>query len=146
MSNRGFNWVRLRRHLTIQTLAIFLIGAFFTLPMVLIFVYALNRQWYDGLSVAGALYIGLGLLSLVFNFAEFQHFKKVKNLFVIKKESNQPLTKIERRQMRILGVKYDEENPEEKKVVDKGKRYFRASLFLIYGLILLVISLPFLLA
>lgn len=134
-----------RRHWNSNTLGRFLVGLLPTIPLELGFVYGLNKSWYDGLSVAAAFYIGIALLVIICNFAEFQHFKRIKELFVIKRETtHQPLTKFEQEQMRLLGVNYDKLTPDQRRPKDKGRRYFLAALFLIYGLVLLMISLPFL--
>ena len=133
-----------KKYFNLSNLIIFVVGILFTIPFVLVFVFALNKSWYDGLSVAGAIYIGVSLLAIIFNFAQFKHFQKIKDFFVIKKEDKQPLTKFEREQMRILGVRYDQVEPKEKAQKDLKKSYFLALTFLIYGLIILIISLPFL--
>ena len=133
-----------KKYFNFNNLIIFIVGAIFTIPFILIFIFVLNKKWFDGLSVAGAIYIAVSLLAIIFNFAQFKHFKRIKDFFVIKKEDKQPLTKFEQEQMRILGVRYNKTDSENIKEKDLTRSYFLALVFLIYGLIILIISLPFL--
>ena len=144
MSDKQDKFRNYKKHFSINNLIIFMVGAVFTIPFVLIFVFVLDKKWFDGLSVAGAIYIAISLLAIIFNFAQFKHFQRIKDFFVIKKEDKQPLTKFEQEQMRILGVKYDKTESEKTEQKDLTRSYFLASVFLIYGLIILIISLPFL--
>ena len=144
MSDKQDKFRNYKKHFSINNLIIFMVGAVFTIPFVLIFVFVLDKKWFDGLSVAGAIYIAISLLAIIFNFAQFKHFQRIKDFFVIKKEDKQPLTKFEQEQMRILGVKYDKTESEKTEQKDLTRSYFLAFVFLIYGLIILIISLPFL--
>ena len=144
MSDKQDKFRNYKKHFSINNLIIFIVGAVFTIPFVLIFVFVLDKKWFDGLSVAGAIYIAISLLAIIFNFAQFKHFQRIKDFFVIKKEDKQPLTKFEQEQMRILGVKYDKTESEKTEQKDLTRSYFLAFVFLIYGLIILIISLPFL--
>ena len=144
MSDKQDKFRNYKKHFSINNLIIFMVGAVFTIPFVLIFVFVLDKKWFDGLSVAGAIYIAISLLAIIFNFAQFKHFQRIKDFFVIKKEDKQPLTKFEQEQMRILGVKYDKTESEKTEQKDLARSYFLAFVFLIYGLIILIISLPFL--
>ena len=144
MSDKQGKFKNYKKHFSINNLIIFMVGAVFTIPFVLIFVFVLDKKWFDGLSVAGAIYIAISLLAIIFNFAQFKHFQRIKDFFVIKKEDKQPLTKFEQEQMRILGVKYDKIESENIEQKDLTRSYFLAFVFLVYGLIILIISLPFL--
>lgn len=138
--NLKFNWIK--KNLSLKNLLICLSYMFLTFPFLMLFIFGLKKTWYDGLSVASIFYIGISLLSIIFHFAQFKTFSKIKNLFVVKKENNEKLTKMEKQQMRILNVKYDK--LEEEKKVNDSSISFISIILLIYGLILLIISLPFL--
>lgn len=114
------------------------------IPFVLIFIFSLKKNWADGLSVAALLYICFSLLSLVFNISQFKSLEKLKKLFIIKKENNEKLLEFEKQQMKILNIKEVDEEKKEQKIIYLQRTRFLSCFGLIYGIILLIISLPFL--
>lgn len=117
-----------------------MIGLFCTIPVMIIFVFGLNKKWYDGLSVCGAFYIGISILCFIFDYGKFNHWSKIKNIFVIKTNKTNNLTEFEKKQMKILNVKYDKTDDEKK----KHNYYHVFIIWLIFGITILIISLPFL--
>ena len=59
-------------------------------------------------------------------------------MFQIKKENNEKLTKYEKMQMKILNI-----NDEKQKISNKKISKFLSWYIIAYGIILLIISLPF---
>lgn len=119
---------------------IFCFVSIITTSTVLIFVYALNREWFDGLSVSAILCIGISLLAIIFKFSEFKTIHKLKAIFEIKKENKEYFTKLEQKQMNILNISF-KRNKEKR---DKKHFYFIFLSILTYGIVILLISLPFL--
>lgn len=114
------------------------------IPLVLIFIFGFKKKWADGLSVSALLYICFSLLSLVFNIAQFKTLQKLKKLFIIKKENNEKLLDFEKKQMKLLNIKELEEENNEQKIIYLQRARFLSCFGVAYGIILLIISLPFL--
>lgn len=112
----------------------------FTIPIILIYLFVLKRRWFDGLSIAAVFFIGISLLCIFFNKAKFNHFLKIKNFFIIKKENKEEFTKFEKQQMNLLNINF-KKNFKHKK---KNKSLIFHFTLLIYGIIILIISIPFL--
>ena len=107
-----------------------------------LFPYTTLFRSYDGMSVAALIYICVGILIIVFDIAKFQTWTKLKNLFAVKKENKEELTNFEKSQMKVLNIKVDDET---KKNNEQKKEMFRflAIAFIVFGLVLLLVSLPF---
>lgn len=107
------------------------------IPFIFIFI-SLNKSWADGMSVAALIYICLGFFIIILDISNFDTFNKLKKLFQIKKENNEKLTKYEKMQMKILNI-----NDEKQKISNKKISKFLSWYIIAYGIILLIISLPF---
>ena len=112
----------------------------FVIPFIFIFT-SINRTWADGMSVAAIFYIGISILVLIFKEAKFETWKKLKNLFTIKKENNEPFTKFEKTQMSVLNI--DQSITKKKKNTHNNGTIMIAIVMILYGIILLCVSLPF---
>lgn len=142
--NNKFKWREFRNKYLLKKNFIFIFFSWLlVIPFVLIYVYSLRKSWYDGLSVAGLLYICFGLLGLVFNIAQFKTWYKIKSLFRVKKENKEKLTNFEKSQMKLLNIKDSDEYEKEKKEEIKNLTFITSLFGMLYGLILLIISLPF---
>lgn len=122
-----------------------LIISLFCIPLILIFVLALNKKWYDGMSVSALLYISFGMLILIFDFAKFQPFKKLKNFFKIKKDNSEKFTNFEKIQMKVLDISLSNkvQQKENEKIINRQKNIFISIFMISFGIILLFVSLPF---
>lgn len=107
------------------------------IPFIFIFI-SLNKSWADGMSVAALIYICLGFFIIILDISNFDTFNKLKKLFQIKKENSEKLTKYEKMQMKILNI-----NDEKQKISNKKISKFLSWYIIAYGIILLIISLPF---
>ena len=107
------------------------------IPFIFIFI-SLNKSWADGMSVAALIYICLGFFIIILDISNFDTFNKLKKLFQIKKENNEKLTKYEKMQMKILNI-----NDEKQKISNNKISKFLSWYIIAYGIILLIISLPF---
>ena len=107
------------------------------IPFIFIFI-SLNKSWADGMSVAALIYICLGFFIIILDISNFDTFNKLKKLFQIKKENNEKLTKYEKMQMKILNI-----DDEKQKISNKKISKFLSWYIIAYGIILLIISLPF---
>ena len=107
------------------------------IPFIFIFI-SLNKSWADGMSVAALIYICLGFFIIILDISNFDTFNKLKKLFQIKKENNEKLTKYEKIQMKILNI-----DDEKQKISNKKISKFLSWYIIAYGIILLIISLPF---
>ncbi len=145
MSKNSFSFKFFKnKYLTLKNFILAFICSLFVLPFVLIFEFVLNKKWFDGMSVVAIIYICLGFLIIVFSIAEFKTWTKFKNLFAIKKENNEQFSNFEKMQMKILNI---DNNVKEDDEVTKSKRKdvfrFVAVFMIIFGIILLIVSLPF---
>lgn len=109
----------------------------FVIPFIFIFI-SLKKSWFDGMSVAALIYICLGFFIIILDISNFDTFNKLKKLFQIKKENNEKLTKYEKMQMKVLNI-----DNEKQKVKNKKINKFISWYIITYGIILLIISLPF---
>ncbi len=109
----------------------------FIIPFIFIFI-SLKKSWYDGMSVGALIYICLGFFIIILDISNFDTFNKLKRLFQVKKENNEKLTKYEKMQMKVLNI-----NDEKKKGNNKKMIRFLSWYIISYGIILLIISLPF---
>ena len=107
------------------------------IPFIFIFI-SLNKSWADGMSVAALIYICLGFFIIILDISNFDTFNKLKKLFQIKKENSEKLTKYEKMQMKILNI-----DDEKQKISNKKISKFLSWYIIAYGIILLIISLPF---
>ena len=114
-----------------------LIFSLLVIPFIFIFI-SLNKSWADGMSVAALIYICLGFFIIILDIFNFDTFNKLKKLFQIKKENSEKLTKYEKMQMKILNI-----NDEKQKISNKKISKFLSWYIIAYGIILLIISLPF---
>lgn len=133
------NWIK--RNCNSFTIILTLSLLLLTIPLVLVFVFVLNRTWADGLTVASIIYIGVGLLIIIFTIAQFKTITKIRGLFQIKKENKEDFTKLEKAQMQVLNIslKSKKESSSRKQLFP----YLMGTMFLIYGIIILLIGLPF---
>ncbi|WP_022935360.1 hypothetical protein ACJA28_00150 [Mesomycoplasma moatsii] len=144
MSKSNFKLKELKnKYLNIPNFLTSLATTIFSIIFIVIFVYVLDKHWYDGMSTSSIIYIGLGFLLIIFDIAKFDTWNKLKKLFVVKKENNERFTKFEKTQMTILGIKDIDEEKKEKKKKMRLKIRFVSVFMIIYGIILLCISLPF---
>lgn len=133
-----------KKYFSITNILLVIFISLLFIPFILIFIFLLKRSWADGLSVAALLYICLSFLALVFNVAQFKTFNKLKKLFAIKKENNERLLDFEKKQMKLLNIKEVDEETKEQKIIYMQRTRFLSCFGLVYGIILLIISLPFL--
>lgn len=112
-----------------------------TLPIVFIFIFALERTWADGLSIAAVLCLCLSLLAIIFKFSQFKTFHKLKQMFQINKQNKEEFTKLEQQQMKVLNISF---KPKKYNSLDNKSFYFIFCITLIYGFIILLVSVPFL--
>lgn len=134
------DWKKIKKFFTfsITSYVLMFFAILILIIFLIIFITVLKKTWYDALSVIAIIYIGTSLLSIIFSVGEFKHFQKIKNFFVIKKENENELTTFEKKQMKILNVKFKEKN---------NKKNFLLPtwiILLVVGIIFLIISLPFL--
>ncbi len=133
----------LRKYLRISNFIFAFISSFVVSIIAIVLVLIFNKHWYDAISVIAIIYICLGILIIVFDIAQFKTWAKLKNLFAVRKDNNEPFTKFEKTQMKILRI--SDEETEAKYDKEKRKIMFRfiASFMFVLGIILLCISLPF---
>lgn len=144
MSNSLFNFKKfLKKYFNFKNIFWASFWLLFSIAFIMLYIYGINKKWYDGMSVCGMIYALLGLLMIILDIAKFDTWYKLKKLFQIKKENNEELTKFEKQQMKILNLKDDEEERKIKKEKSKITRRFVAYSMIIFGLIILIISLPF---
>lgn len=145
MSKNNLSFKKIKKYLNWKNFIVFLIQILIVVMFVLIFIFGINKKWYDGLSVIALIYICFGFLIIVFSIAEFKTINKIKNLFSVKKENNEKLNKFEKMQMKVLGIENLKKEEQEKQNKEKAKMifHFMSISFLILGIILLIISLPF---
>ncbi|MBR2055884.1 MAG: hypothetical protein IJ970_02465 [Mycoplasmataceae bacterium] len=132
----------IKNYFKLKNILFCLVISLFCIPLPLIFVFSLNKKWYDGLSVSALLYILLGMLILIFDFAKFQPFKKLKTLFKIKKENSEQFTNFEKIQMKALDISLNNKEKNEK-IINKQRIIFVSIFMIIFGIILLFVSIPF---
>ncbi|MBR3832294.1 MAG: hypothetical protein IKJ72_01540 [Mycoplasmataceae bacterium] len=142
MSHKKWN---IKNYFKIKNILFCLVISLFCIPLILIFVFSLNKKWYDGMSVSALLYILFGILILIFDFAKFQPFKKLKTFFKIKKENSEQFTNWEKTQMKVLDISFSNKENKEKneKLINKQTIIFVSIFMIIFGIILLFVSIPF---
>ena len=133
----------LRKYFSTRNIVSIFLIALLVVPFILIFQFGINKKWYDGMSVAAILYLCFGVLLWIIDIAQFNTWTKLKKLFSIKKENNEKLTNFELTQMKLLKTDTNEQNENNKKEKNKNSIHFISFFQIIYGLILLCISLPF---
>ncbi len=124
--------------INIKNIVIIFCVSLLVIPFVVIFI-VLNKGWANGLSTAALLYICCGILILILDIAHFDTLNKLKRIFAIKKENKEKLSEFEKMQMKLLKIEDDEKKKKNNKKIIKFVSWYS----ILYGTILLIISLPF---
>ncbi len=115
---------------------------FISIPIIIGLSLGLKREWFDVISITSIFYILLPILSMIFSLGEKGIFRKALDLFKfkeIKEMKSKSFTEAEKKQLKAFDMANEEE---KKKNSDNSNVFFISITLMIYGLILLLITIP----
>ncbi len=144
LPNKNYHnyWSYIKRKCNKSNLLIISFFIFISISIIIGVSLGTNRLWFDVISIVSIFYITLPILAMIFTMGGKGIFRKAFDLFKFKEVKNiskSKFTPSEQEKLRVLDLQEEEKT---KLTKDNSDLVFISVILIIYGILLLLISLP----